>query len=191
MTPTKIQILNLALAYLQQSPVNETTKNPKIEALSNIYDVLKLKCLQQNVWSFALKTARLSRLTDASDYPNYLYMYPLPNDCLLVFQLYAGAYQTQTNYQLIGDKIYSNWPELSLLYVFPQIENNWSVSFVNYVALIVAAQGCMLFTQDKTLAASLVSAAEQAFIDASSADGFNHPSYVIQNYPLITARVGG
>ena len=193
MATTKIQIINLALAYLQQLPVNSFSEEqpPKITALAAMYDVIKIKCLQKTIWSFALKTQRLSRISDVSDYPNYMYMYQLPDDCLTVWQLYVGAYQTQTNYQLIGRRIYSNEPTLWLLYIFPQTENFFTAPFVDYIALQLAAQAGLLFTQDKALAENLLKMAELAFVDASGADGINHPAYVIANYPLITARLSG
>lgn len=193
MSTTKINIINLSLAYLQQLPVNSFSEEqpPKITALAAMYDVVKVKCLQKTIWSFALKTQRLSRISDPSDYPNYMYMYQLPDDCLTVWQLYVGAYQTQTNYQLIGRRIYSNEPSLSLLYVFPQTENFFTAPFEDYVALQLAAQAGLLFTQDKALAENLYEMAKVAFIDAAGADGVNHPAYVIQNYPLITSRLSG
>lgn len=189
-TPTKIYILNLTLAALQQGPINDWVNGPaKITALSDLYDNFKMSALQKANWSFALKTQQLSQLSAVSDYPNYKYMYQIPNDCVSIWQLYAGAYQTQSDYQKIGERIYSNQSRLFLLYIFPQTENNWPGSFIDYFYKQLASDACMMFTQDKTLQEVLIKQAAFAFSEATSFDGQQHPSYQITNFPSIMARL--
>ena len=189
-TATKISILNLSLAALQQMPINDWVNGPsKITALASMYDNLKISTLQSSNWSFALKTQQLSRLSDTSDYANYQYMYQIPNDCISIWQLYAGAYQTQGDYQKIGNRIYSNQPQLWLLYVFQQTENNFPSIFVDYLYKQLASDACMIFTQDKTLQTVLLEQAEFAFSKATAWDGQQHPSYEITYFPSLVARI--
>lgn len=194
---SKIGIINIALGFLGNKPVNDlTNEGTSITSFAALYDLVKICCLNEAAWSFATKSVRLSKLATASDFPGYQYIYALPtnpNPLNLTEQRTAvrsilteqngevSKAQPIDDYRITSDLVYTNQDMPTFcIYIFNQIESKYSSSFVQYLALTLATMGCVLITQSeekqKMLAELLAIARTKAFQD----DRIQSPPIIIQ-----------
>jgi hypothetical protein len=93
---TKLEIINYALAYLGNPPVNTLDlSNTVVQAMSSIYDQQLPDVLASHPWRFALKWAELIQDTSTPEDPRWNYAYQLPGDYIQAYQSYPWANYTE------------------------------------------------------------------------------------------------
>lgn len=116
-TNTKIGLLSKALISLGEKPLISLTDNRYGATVgSALFETIYENELQSHPWRFAMKKAALSRLV-VTPLNQYQYAYQIPTDCLMPSHVYPAA-----DYEIFGDRIYTNNPTVELDYRFkPEI----------------------------------------------------------------------
>lgn len=117
-TQSKISLISKALILCGEQPANSLTEDRYgVTVGSNLFEMLYENELQSNRWRFAMKKGTLSQL-NLTPLNEYKYAYQLPSDLLLLVGVYP-----RTNYEVYGDRIYSNNPSCEIEYLFkPSID---------------------------------------------------------------------
>ena len=87
---------------------DEDSREAKLSAA--LYDNTKSVLLMQNAWRFSLRQFQLSKLLAKPLY-DFDFAYQVPNDALRISSAVGAA-----DFQIIGDKIYSNADNLMITY---------------------------------------------------------------------------
>lgn len=133
-----IELANRALIKIGQSPISSANQEPLGKIISIVYDEVKLLLLSSYCWRFAIKRATLPRLNKESENPRFKNVFQLPKDCLLFrgvgdfhkpadLRDYKGS--TGTRWEIEGDKIYSNFDSLPVVYIANVDEELFSAQF--------------------------------------------------------------
>ena len=91
MVQGKLEIVNLALSRLGESPIASLEEqSPVAVAANQQYDPARRAALRNYNWVFSLRRKELSRLANSVE-GVYKYTYQLPADCLRPVRLITGA----------------------------------------------------------------------------------------------------
>jgi hypothetical protein len=112
-TATEVKIIARALLLCQEHAI-DSTNNERYgtEVGSNLFAVKYENEIQSNPWRFSMKLGALSRL-NLTPLNKYKYVYQLPADCLLPRFVYPA-----NDYEIYGDRLYSNQASVELDYQF-------------------------------------------------------------------------
>ena len=89
---SKVEIVNIALARLGESPVQPLTEDSvPARTVSLLFDSARRSALRDYNWSFAIRTASLARMVSAPDEFDFRFAYALPPDCLRALRLRSGG----------------------------------------------------------------------------------------------------
>ena len=104
-----IEIINRALIKLGESTIANVSQAPYGPKLQIIYNDMVDNLLATYPWRFALKRAVLVKSADTVIPGNqFKYSYPLPSDCLQLYQVYEEYKQPNlSNYVQMSDERYS------------------------------------------------------------------------------------
>ena len=85
---TEYDICNTALAYIGQTEtITDYTSNTTASALcGRLYPIAYKNLMEEYPWSFAVKTATLTAVTDETS-EEYSFVYEYPSDCLRILKL--------------------------------------------------------------------------------------------------------
>jgi hypothetical protein len=112
-TQSKISLISKALVLCGEVPLNGLDDDRYGATVGgNLFELLYESELQSNRWRFAMKKGSLSQLA-ATPLNEYRYAYQLPADMLLLIGVYP-----RTNYEVYGDRIYSNNSSCEIEYMF-------------------------------------------------------------------------
>lgn len=112
-TQSKISLISKALILCGEEPLNALSDDRYGATVgSNLFELLYENELQSNRWRFAMKKGTCSRL-NVTPLNEYQYAYQLPSDLLLLVGVYP-----RTNYEMYGDRIYSNNSSCEIEYMF-------------------------------------------------------------------------
>lgn len=116
----KVEIINMALARLGESPIQSENEDtvPATQA-KLLYDPARRAALRDYNWAFALKTAKLARLADAPD--GFRYAFALPADCLRVVRLLSE----NRAYAVRQGKLCTNADTVSIEYIFDATDETY------------------------------------------------------------------
>lgn len=112
-TATKLNIISETLVLLGERPVSDLSDDSRdsIPQIVNLFETVYEAELQANRWRFACAKKLLDRL-NAQPLNEWQYVHQLPSDALLVFRTVP-----RTRYEIYGNRIYSNWKEVSVDYL--------------------------------------------------------------------------
>lgn len=112
-TQSKLSLISKALVLCGETPLNSLNDDRYGATVgANLFELLYENELQSNRWRFAMKKGALSRLVSAP-LNEYQYAFQLPSDMLLLIGVYPRA-----NYEVYGDRIYTNNTECEIEYLF-------------------------------------------------------------------------
>ena len=121
MSTTKLQVYNLALIQLGQSPVADlNVVNPTMSKLNAIYQIAIEGLVEEQRWDFATKHVQLT-LATSNNLGAYDKKYTLPADVVKVNIVYSNGddpYGTQIDYEVQFDGLYSNSDTVYIEYVY-------------------------------------------------------------------------
>jgi hypothetical protein len=103
----EVEIINLALARLGESPVQSLDEGSvPANAAKLIYPSERRAVLRSYNWGFALRNATLARL--AEEPVGFRFAYALPADCLRVVRVWESSTQRSVSYDVRGNSLLTN-----------------------------------------------------------------------------------
>ena len=90
---SKLEIVNIALARLGESPIQSLTEDSvPARVVSLLFDSARRSALRDYNWSFAIRSDSLARMAALPDEMfDFQYAYALPPDCLRALRLRSGG----------------------------------------------------------------------------------------------------
>jgi hypothetical protein len=163
----KIEIISRALVLIGANPISSLTEGTEGVVANALYEPTYKALIASHSWRFATKKAQLSRLTEAP-LNEWLYQYQLPSDYIVAFRT-----QYNSDYEVYGDKIYSDMSELYIEYRYRVSEVMLPAPFELALEFLLAAQFAIPITDNSQRAqvyTNLYEAqlARAKFIDSSS-----------------------
>ncbi len=165
-TPTALNICNLALAKLGESPISELSANgnPATRQCYLHYHPTRREILCAHRWSFAAKLIELQSAEQSS--PHSLLAHTLPLDCLRVLSV------NQKHWELRGRSVYTRDSTIKLLYTYDcEDVEFFEPLFIDALATRLAYKMCISLTSSSTLKESL--AQEYSRVALPNASHFN------------------
>jgi len=171
---SKIDIFNMALAHIGTTVTvaDEAEKTVERITCSRFYDTCRdaLLAYKSCDWNFAMTSVLLADI--GSPPTNWLYRYRYPSDCIRAVGLVIKGNRSPTEaqklrfdvmYEAAGRSIVSDQTEAELLYITRVTEaERYPSSFVEALALRLAAFIAMPLNKDKSLRDELTQRSEQA-----------------------------
>jgi hypothetical protein len=121
MAITKLNIYNLALIQLGQSPITDlATVNPTMVKLNALYQIAIKGLLEEQRWDFATKHVVLT-LATSNNLGAYDKKYTLPSDLMKITLVYSNPddpYYTQIPHEVQFDGIYTNSDTVYIEYIY-------------------------------------------------------------------------
>lgn len=117
-TITKLNVLNMALAELQQEPIlDENADDTNAVTLRTYFDTALDVALKSHSWDFATKYIQLTLDSDAANITPYAYLFQLPEDFLEFQRVYDENFNP-IDYQNTADGLYTNTASTYLKYTY-------------------------------------------------------------------------
>jgi len=188
MASSAIDISSNALLLIGDEPISSFTEpGAGAKAAANLYPQTKEMILGYHPWTFALKEQRLNRLTLTPDtLANYNYAYQLPTDLIRLWKIAPDS-----DYTIIGDKLYSNEPELLARYIYDVPETMIPAHLVKAMEYQMAAEFAISVTEDENKAQYYTQKAQLQLAKASNIDSQGQPQEPIVDSPFVEARFSG
>ncbi len=160
------------------SPISSLTEGTEGTVGSALYENTYRGLLASHSWRFATKKARLARLTE-TPINEYSYKYQLPSDLITVVKV-----DGYTDYEIYGDNIYSNQPELYIDYRYRVDESILPDYFVLTLQFLLAAQFAIPITDNSQRAQTYNGLYETQLRRAKAIDSMARPQDAIVDSPL-------
>ena len=140
-----------------------------VNAINGSYDRMYNLALTSYDWSFAKQKASLTRSTNTG---RYKYVYELPDDCLYIRGLYSEDKYNDVvdRYERNGSYIYTDSPELYVIYTKRICEEELPAYFAEYLIYVLARKNCTKITGDRDLLNEMMSNEQLAFNSAKNTD---------------------
>ena len=182
----KVEICSNALLLLGHTPISSFDE-PGSGALlaKNLYESTYRDFLSSTNWNFSKKYGDLNRLTTSPEHPMYKYQFQIPVDFLRL-----DSSLPATAYEIIGDKIYTNQPEMHIEYVFRCKEEFLPPYAVKCMQLLMASTLSIPLTADTAKAQYYNQQYEIQKIRSMSIDSQNAPGDGWAELPVFDVRFG-
>jgi len=142
---------------------------------SNLFEHSYKSVLSSHRWRFAVKQAKLARLTEKPE-SIFSYQFQLPTD-----NIYLIRAINDRNYEIYGDKLYSNALEVTIEHVFDIKTDNIPSYFAKMFEFYLASQFAIPLTGDIDKASYFTQVYEKALIKAKFADSSARPNQTFIN----------
>ena len=178
----KVEIINLALARLGESPIQSLTEDSVPASRANLlYDSARRSALRDFNWNFALAMVRLSRVTYSP--VDFRFAYALPSDCLRVIRLRGGV-----PFSVRKDRLYTDAESAELEYVMDVTDESlFDSKFVEAISYKLAAELAMPVKGSSELMASY-SNAYSNFIRQAASESAGESRVHLSENPYVEAR---
>jgi len=125
----------MALRRIGEQPIGSLTEGSEsANVLSDMYDILLENELRSFAYRWAVKTSELAVIS-AEDPPDFGYAFQLPADYLQMLRIVSpegGNVLTATQWEEREDKLYLNYNEVTIKYIFLQTDTSkWDPHFVS------------------------------------------------------------
>lgn len=136
--PSKIEIENWALIYLEEAPQVNILDTSAGELVDYLYDTVYEQMLKKNsyIWSFARKIATLGQLINQPTLEDYAFVYQLPTDYLMT----KWVDNSSATFVIVGKLIYARVEPFKLLYCANVSEDMVTSEFAHAVAYDLASR---------------------------------------------------
>lgn len=202
-----VQLCNMALSHIgseaRVSSISPPDGSAEAGYCATFYDVARTELLEPGTWRFARKRATLAEVTNPST--AWAFAYALPSDCmrplrvltqgtaLTVFNQDERAYRLNeeagADFDVEGDVLYTNEPEVTLLYVrdvtdttkfTPSFTSALSYLLASYLAgpILKGNEGAQVGDGMRNRAMALADVAATASANASSTSQAFTPSSI-------------
>ena len=152
---------------------------------NNLYDNIVQNELTKHRWGFARRKAQMSLLTDTPTDPNeWKSIYQLPTDLLFLITV-----SPDSNYQVYGDKVYSNSSNaLYADYIANVTEDEWPVYFAKMIEYALAMDFAASIRDSSAARGEMAAAYVNASRMARFTDSQQHPTQPIRSNPFTNVR---
>ena len=183
---SKIDLISNALILIGDTPVNALTGGTRRETVaSKLYDNIVQNELTKHRWGFARKQEQISRLTETPTNPNsWKSIYQLPTDLLFLVTV-----SPDSNYQIFGDKVYSNSTDaLYADYIYNVPEADWPVYFAKMVEYALAMDFAASIRDSSSARGEMAAAYVNASRMARFTDSQQYPTQQVRSNPFVNVR---
>lgn len=137
-----LSICSDALLLLGANPLSSFNEGTTAATVADrLYDDIKTTVLTQYPWSFTLKKVQLAQST-STPLNEWAYAYQLPSDRIAapraVFYSGAVGVPTTTDFEIFGDKLYTDFPTIYIDYQYDPGEANYPKYFVQLLKYFMA-----------------------------------------------------
>lgn len=183
-TNSKIDIISKALILCGETPLNSLSDNRYgAQVGSNLFEVLYENELQSNRWRFAMTKKALSRLV-ATPLNQWTYAFQLPSDMLLP----VGVYPVDLEYEIYGDRLYSNRTSIELDYMFKPEVTALPAYFTTLLTYALARDMIKPITESDSAMQLMEQKYQRQRSLAMHADAQGRPAKPIAHSPFTTVR---
>ena len=180
----KVEIINLALARLGESPIQSMDEGSvPANTAGLLYDSSRRSTLRDFNWNFALSITRLARVEDTP--VDFRFTYALPPDCLRVIRLRGGV-----PFTLRGNRLYTDAETAELEYIADVVDESlFDSKFIEALSYKLASELAMSVKGSSELMASY-SNAYSAFIRQAASESAGESRIYLPENPYVEARNG-
>lgn len=182
---SKIDLISNALILIGDTPINSLTGGTRAQQVaSNLYDNIVQNELTKHRWGFAKKKAQLSLTTEVPVDNEWRSIYQLPSDLLFLIKLYPA-----TNYQLYGDKVYTDSSQaLYADYIYNAPESEWPVYFAKMIEYALARDFAPSIRDSSAAREQMAGEYTNQSRMARYTDSQQYPQVPIRSNPFVTVR---
>lgn len=183
-----IELASNALILIGDNPISSFTEpGAGATAAANLYEDTYRVLLSLHPWTFAFKEQKLNKLSQSPDsLTNFSSAFQMPTD-----HIRTWAMMPQSNYAVVGDKIYSNENELLLRYVYKVAETMLPPHFTKTLEYLLASDFAQLVTENTSKSEYFKKLYKDQLGSAMSIDSSGHPQVAILDRPFTDVRYGG
>lgn len=207
---SKLQIVNAALALLEQAPVTDFENDARGRMVDRLYPKVTESLLTRHIWGFTRRKEQMTR-ESASPVAHWSYAFQIPTlaDGKETFRQVTAVYSTSSTnarplaendtWQLYGSQVLSDCPELWCDVQVKSPEGDWPPPFVDLAVYALASElapnvmGEGAEARMRSLDAKAFQGARgrpSLLTVARRADRRGRPSRVLKDDTLIAARRG-
>lgn len=150
---SKVEIIAQAFTLIGvPRPINDLGSNPAITSVIPLYDTWLGKTLSSFSWRFASTIFKLDLKSSAPANSYWKYAYQFPDDFYKMNKLLLdGQKDVFKEFDIYGDEIWANQPNLLIEYVSNPGESLFPGYFVTYMTTLMASLICMPKTRNAEL----------------------------------------
>jgi len=174
----KIEIISKAMVSIGANPISALTEGTEGLVGDLLYEDTYRGLLASHSWRFATKKMQLSRLVEAP-LNDFSYQYQLPSDMITVVKTYDN-----TDYEIYGDKLYSDQSSVSIDYRYRVAETLLPSYYELTLRFLLAAQFAIPVTDNSQRAAVYESLYNTQLSKAKYIDSSSRPQDAIVHSPL-------
>lgn len=186
MATTDVSICNAALVIVGAEEINsfgDATTEAKLAQA--VYTQTKEALLQAHPWRFSLRLYDLGgRLNETPEF-KWDYLYQLPPNTLRVI-----AMKDDTDYEIFGDKLYTNETTAEIIYQIKVLESNMPAYFVRCLQYQLAKLFAISLQEDTAKMQLFEKLADKEITRARNIDSQQQPNSRLSdvNFSLINIR---
>jgi hypothetical protein len=181
---TKIGTISNALLRIGDDTINSLDEgSQRAKVAANLYDNIYESELISHTWSWSRKIQALNLTTDVPPTDEWRFIYQIPTDLIQVFRIYPGS-----DYEIYGDKIYSNTSNLALDYYARVSESVWPDYFATLMELALAKAFAIPIRENTDMAQVMNQEYLAQGQKARAVESKQRIQRPIQSRPLIEAR---
>lgn len=178
---TSISMASNALVLIGDDPISALSESI---AAANLYDETYEFVLSQHPWSFALKEAKFSRLSQEPDRETgFRYAFQRPPDMIRLWATFPDK-----DYRMVGKFIYANFAEFFGQYVFRVEETALPAHVVRCIEYKLASDFAISVAEDNERMRIFEMKYEDALGEAMAIDGQQQPYPGIRGNPIRRGR---
>lgn len=183
-TSSEVDIISRALVLLGERPVSDITDDARdsIAKAVAMIDALYQEELSAHRWRFAAAKAQLSQV-NAQPLNEWRYVHQLPSDAVHVWRVYPA-----TDYEIYGDRIYSNKQDIEVDYTFRPPYNKLPDYFTLLLTYRLAANLARTISGSNTKVQEWTQFYEVQYSRATFADSSRRPNRFIEDSPFTDVR---
>jgi len=191
--PTEIEVVNMALALLEEAPIDALSDNNKIARLSTLHYAQTRKAeLAKHPWAFATITASISGAQTGIG--TMAWAYTLPSDCLRVLPVTeTGATDgVPLSWEVRAGKVYTTKSTPLILRYIQDVTDpdDWDAAFVDVVAAALATKVVLPLTHKASLIPSVREAYSNAFAEAQRVAALHRGSIMPSSTDIANLALG-
>jgi hypothetical protein len=181
---SKINVISNALLLIGDktiSTLNEGTARALVA--SNLYDSIYESELASHPWGFARTLATLSLTTQASEIDTWDNVYQLPTDFITLYRFHPIG-----DYEVYGDKIYTNLTNVTIDYTAKVQEAGWPGYFQAMMQYALAKDFAVSIRENTEMASYMTKMYLGAAQKARAYDSKQKIQRPIQSAPFLEVR---
>jgi hypothetical protein len=181
---TKLNTISNALLLIGDQTINSLDEGSfRATVATNLYDNIYEAELASHTWGFARKLGNLSQTTSAPIVDKWKYIYQLPTDLISILTFYSRG-----DYEVYGDKIYSNQKTLTIDYYAKVSETLWPGYFAKLMEYALAKEFAIPIRENTSTADLMYKMYLGMGQKARALDSKQRIPRPIQDAPFLNAR---